>query len=118
MDPTIDRAYIAATVIALAIRHYIPWWIVIVLLLRDFWMAGALLYKKRTSGEIFKVSFLGKAATFNLLYAFPFLLLQSGHGLGRVAHILGWSFALWGIGLYIVTAIEYTREALATGRKS
>lgn len=118
MDPTIDRAYIAATVIALAIRHYIPWWIVIVLLLRDFWMAGALLYKKRTSGEIFKVSFLGKAATFNLLYAFPFLLLQSGHGLGRLAHILGWSFALWGIGLYIVTAIEYTREALATGRKS
>ncbi len=117
MDPTIDRAYIAATVIALAIRNFIPWWVVGVLLVRDLWMALALLYKKQTSGGVFEVSFLGKAATFNLLYAFPLLLLQSSDGPGGAAHILGWSFAIWGIGLYIVTAVDYTREALTTGRK-
>ena len=39
LDPAIDRAYIAATVIALAVRSAIPWWIVLVLLVRDLWMA-------------------------------------------------------------------------------
>ena len=117
MDPTIDRAYIAATVIALAIRNYIPWWVVVTLILRDIWVGLALIYKKKKSGEIFTVTFLGKAATFNLLYAFPLLLLQSDRGPGRLAHILGWSFAIWGIGLYLVTALDYTREALSTERK-
>jgi cardiolipin synthase len=111
MDPTIDRAYIAATVVAMAIRNYIPWWLVGLLIARDLYMALLLVYKKRRTGEIFVVTFLGKAATFNLLYAFPFLLLASTHGLGKVAHILGWSFAIWGIGLYIYTAIDYTVEA-------
>jgi cardiolipin synthase len=104
-------------VIALAIRDYIPWWVVVTLILRDIWVGLALIYKKRMSGEIFTVTFLGKAATFNLLYAFPLLLLQSDHGPGRLAHILGWSFAIWGIGLYLVTAVDYTREALSTERK-
>jgi len=112
MDPTIDRAYIAATVVAMAIRNYIPWWLVGLLISRDLYMALLLVYKKQRTGEIFVVTFLGKAATFNLLYAFPFLLLASTHGLGKVANILGWSFAIWGIGLYIYTAIDYTVEAM------
>ena len=112
MDPTIDRAYIAATVVAMAIRNYIPWWLVGLLIARDLYMALLLVYKKQRTGEIFVVTFLGKAATFNLLYAFPFLLLASTHGLGKVANILGWSFAIWGIGLYIYTAIDYTVEAM------
>jgi len=117
MDPTIDRAYIAATVVALAVRNYIPWWLVIILILRDLWMVFALVIKRRRTGEIFEVTFLGKAATFNLLYAFPFLLLAGDHGLGRVANILGWSFAIWGIGLYIYTAFDYTIEAVKSVRE-
>ena len=112
MDPTIDRAYIAATVVALAYRHFIPSWLVGILIARDIWMVGALAVKRSRTGEVFTVTFLGKAATFNLLYAFPLLLLQSDHGLGNIAHNVGWSFALWGIGLYLFTAIEYTRDAL------
>ena len=112
MDPTIDRAYIAATVVALAYRHFIPYWLVGILIARDIWMVGALAVKRSRTGEVFTVTFLGKAATFNLLYAFPLLLLQSDHGLGNIAHNVGWSFALWGIGLYLFTAIEYTRDAL------
>lgn len=116
MDPTIDRAYIAATVIAMAIRDFIPWWVVSALVVRDIWMALALVVKRRRTGEIFEVSFLGKAATFNLLYAFPFLLLQGENGLGRFAHNIGWSFAIWGIGLYIFTAIDYTRDAFTSSK--
>jgi len=116
MDPTIDRAYIAATVIAMAIRDFIPWWLVGLLIARDVYMAALLTYKKTRTGQIFEVTFLGKTATFNLLYAFPFLLLAGDHGLGRFANILGWSFAIWGIGLYIYTAFDYTVEAMSSVR--
>ncbi len=116
LDPAIDRAYIAATVISMAVRDFIPWWLVIVLLARDLWMAAVIIFYKKISGEIFVVTFLGKAATFNLLYAFPLLLLQSSTGNGRIAKILGWSFALWGIGLYLYTAIDYTRIAVDNKR--
>ena len=118
LDPTIDRAYIAATVIALAIRHAIPWWIVLVLLARDLWMALVLVAMKSTTGELFEVTFLGKAATFNLLYAFPFLLLSSKSSWGEFAHSFGWGFAIWGIGLYLLAALDYSKIALGHRRRA
>jgi cardiolipin synthase len=118
MDPTIDRLYIVATIIGLAIKSYIPWWMVAVLVGRDLWMAVMLIIYRRKSGSVFTVTFLGKSATFNLLYAFPFLLL-SGHSFwGQVAHIAGWSFAIWGIGLYLLTAFDYSRLALTLNENS
>ncbi len=111
MDPTIDRLYIAATVIGLALKHYIPWWMVGILAARDLYMLFLLgIYRKR-SGQVFAVTFLGKAATFNLLYAFPFLLLSGKRAWGEFAHTLGWSFAIWGIGLYLLAAVDYSRIA-------
>ena len=112
MDPTIDRAYIAATLIALAIRNFIPWWMVLLLIGRDLWLALLLLILKSKGGSVFQVTYLGKAATFNLLYAFPLLLLKSDHGVGRATAILGWSFAIWGIGLYLLTGLSYTAQGL------
>ena len=117
MDPTIDRFYIAATVIGLAAKHYIPWWMVFILAARDFYMLFLLAIYKRGTGKIFVVTFLGKAATFNLLYAFPFLLLSSGSGWGEFAHALGWGFAIWGIGLYLLAAVDYSRIALTQMRR-
>lgn len=118
MDPTIDRLYIASTVIALAIRNYIPWWIVIVLSARDLWMVVALLVKRRRSGGVFEVTYLGKAATFNLLYAFPMLLLSGDSGFGRIMHVLGWAFVMWGIGLYLLTAVQYSSDAFTVSTVS
>ncbi len=118
LDPTIDRAYIAATVIALAIRSVIPWWIVFLLIARDAWMSAMLIVKKRRSGKVFEVSYLGKAATFNLLYAFPLLLVGGNHGLGLAFHIVGWSFILWGIGLYLFTALQYSSDALLSQQET
>jgi len=112
MDPTIDRLYIAATVIGLALKDYIPWWMVLVLAFRDIYMVFLLAFYRRKSGQVFVVTFLGKAATFNLLYAFPFLLLSSSSGWGKFAHSLGWGFAIWGIGLYLLAAVDYSRVAL------
>ena len=118
MDPTIDRLYIAATVIGLALKHYIPWWMVGVLAARDLYMVFLLAFYRRKSGEVFSVTFLGKAATFNLLYAFPFLLLSSKSSWGEFAHSLGWGFAIWGIGLYLLAALDYSKIALGHQRRA
>jgi cardiolipin synthase len=54
------------------------------------------------------VHFLGKAATANLLYAFPLLLLGDGTGmLPTLAKVFGWAFAVWGIGLYWWAGLLY-----------
>lgn len=112
LDPAIDRAYIAATVVALVSKDVVPFWLLLVLIGRDLWVALALLVKKARGTGVFEVTYLGKAATFNLLYAFPFLLVANNSGAGRLFLILGWGFTIWGIGLYLVTALQYTYIAL------
>jgi cardiolipin synthase len=57
------------------------------------------------------VTYLGKAATFNLLYAFPLLLFGAGDGTwAEVARAVGWAFAWWGTGLYVYTGLDYLRQ--------
>lgn len=116
LDPAIDRAYIAATVVALAIESVIPWWIVLVLVVRDLWLALVLANYRRKTGLFFEVTFLGKAATFNLLYAFPFLLVAGDTGFSRMCGIMGWAFVIWGVGLYLLTGIGYSIQGLSAGR--
>ena len=53
----------------------------------------------------------GKAATFNLLYAFPLLLLGDGTGaVATLAKVFGWAFAIWGIALYWWAGILYAYQ--------
>ena len=104
LDPLVDRLYIAATLIGLAIREIVPWWLVVLLFARDAVLAVALARATpaRPAGRS-TVHFLGKAATFNLLYAFPLLLLGDGSGtLALLARVFGWAFAVWGTALYCV----------------
>jgi cardiolipin synthase len=112
LDPTIDRLYIAATVIALVLKEVVPLWLLLVLVSRDIWMTLILAIKKSRGTGVFEVTFLGKAATFNLLYAFPFLLVAGESGIGQVFFIAGWGFAIWGVGLYWITALQYTYVAI------
>ena len=117
LDPAIDRAYIAATVIALVIKDVVPLWMLFLLIGRDLWLALILAIKRSRGTGVFEVSFLGKTATFNLLYAFPFLLVAGDSGVGQIFFISGWGFAIWGLGLYLVTALQYTYVAFLEFRK-
>ena len=101
LDPTADRLYIIAVVVGLAVRHTIPWWLLGAVLIRDVVLL-ALVPLLRTRGlTTLPVHYLGKAATFNLLYAFPLLLVGDLDGpIGVLARVFGWAFAIWGIGLY------------------
>jgi cardiolipin synthase len=116
-DPTIDRFYILAVLIALYLREAIPLWLICVLLGRDLILGLLSIWLTLTKRPLIEVTYLGKAATFNLLYAFPFLLLAlSSSWYGTVAFVLGWAFAIWGVALYLVTGFSYFINAV-TGNK-
>lgn len=108
LDPVADRLYILAVVVGLAWRDFVPWWMVAVLPLRDAFLWGLVPFLRARGYSALPVHYLGKAATFCLLYAFPLLLIARGHGtVSSVAEVLGWAFALWGIGLYWCAGIIY-----------
>jgi cardiolipin synthase len=66
---------------------------------------------------LLEVTYFGKAATFNLLYAFPLLLLATQDStIGRIAFAGGWSFALWGIALYVYTGWAYFQNGVRSIR--
>jgi cardiolipin synthase len=114
-DPTIDRLYILAVLIVLYIRDAIPLWLIAILIARDIFMAVVALVIQVKGFPPLTVTYLGKAATFNLLYAFPFLLLAlSESWYGTLAFILGWAFTFWGVALYLATALGYFRTAVKT----
>ena len=101
LDPLADRLYIFATLLGLGIREIVPWWLVALLVGRDVVLAMTLPVLRRHGRGPLPVHYLGKAATFNLLYAFPLLLLGSGSGTAAlVARVVGWAFAIWGTALY------------------
>lgn len=114
LDPLADRLYIFATVVAFGVREVIPWWFVALILCRDAVLTGAVLLLRRYGYRGLPVHYLGKAATANLLYAFPLLLLATVPGLvGAVAGPVGWAFAIWGAGLYWWAAGLYLGQAVA-----
>ncbi len=111
LDPVADRLYILAVVIGLALRDIIPWWLAIILPLRDLLLWVLVPFLRTRGYSALPVHFLGKAATFNLLYAFPLLLLGDGQGsVAVLARVFGWAFAIWGVALYWWAGILYAYQ--------
>ncbi|MGO4957330.1 CDP-alcohol phosphatidyltransferase family protein [Luteococcus sp. Sow4_B9] len=111
LDPIADRLYIGSTLICLAIRDIIPWWLVVLLVARDLLLV-CLVPLLRTRGYTsLPVHLIGKAATFCLLYAFPLVLLGAGGtAWALAARVSGWSFAIWGTALYWWAGLLYVRQ--------
>ncbi len=116
-DPTVDRLYIGAILIAFASEGYLSKTLVVAILIRDLLLLLMVIYQKYRNIDFVEVSFLGKAATFNLLYAFPFLLLEELDFIGTFAYVIGWAFAIWGVTLYFYTGIQYLYRGLFTTSK-
>lgn len=108
LDPVADRLYILSTLLGLAWRDIIPWWLVAVLLARELFGAVVLAGVRRHGYVGLPVHFVGKAATLCLLYAFPFLLLGDWlDAIEPVVRPIGWAFAWWGVVLYWVAGLMY-----------
>jgi cardiolipin synthase len=108
LDPAADRLYILAILIGLTYRDVIPLWLTLLLVGRDVVLAATLPVLRRHGYGPLPVHYLGKAATFCLLWGFPLLLLgEWDNHVGSVAHALGWAFAIWGTALYWWAGVLY-----------
>jgi len=114
LDPIADRLFVTVTVIVLAIREIVPWWVVVVLFARDGLVFAVQLVERRRHLPIIPVNLVGKAATMCLLYALPLLLLtDTNSDFADLARPIAWAFTAWGIGLYWWSAILYLAQARA-----
>jgi cardiolipin synthase len=108
LDPAVDRLYILATLVGLTLRHIIPWWLAALIIGRDLLLAPTVPLLRRRGLDPLPVHYLGKAATFSLLYAFPLLLLATRDGaLADVARPIAWAFTIWGTALYLWAGALY-----------
>jgi len=115
LDPAADRLYILATLLALVARSGLPLWWALALIGRDLVLAATLPVLKRHGHGPLPVHFLGKAATFNLLYAFPMLLAalpDRDDLLSTVFRPLGWAFTAWGSVLYLLAGVLYVVQVV------
>ena len=101
LDPIADRLYILAVLVGLALREIVPWWLAVIIVGRDVFVVVLVPILKTRGYSSLPVHFVGKVATFCLLYAFPLVLLGSDQqGWLQLAWVLGWAFAIWGTTLY------------------
>lgn len=112
LDPAADRLYILATLVGFVVRGFIPWWVAVLIVGRDAILAVLIPLIRRHGYPPLPVLYLGKAATFGLLYAFPILLLgQAVPAIYAVTEPVGVAFLVWGIGLYLWVGLLYARQA-------
>ena len=97
LDPSVDRLYMVTTPIAFGLRGIVPWWIIAILLVRDVLLAAELPLLRTRGITALPVIYVGKAATFALMSAFPLILLGQWDALwSRVVLACGWAFLIWG----------------------
>ena len=117
LDPLADRLYIVIIPLAFGIREILPWWLIGVIIARDVLLfATAPLLRSRGILAL-PVLYIGKAATFALMSAFPWLLAgQLDSVLGTVCYPIGWAFMIWGVGLYLWSFILYWYQTILVVR--
>lgn len=113
LDPIADRLSTVAVLVVFLVRGVVPWWFVVLLVARDAVLALQMARLKARGITGLPVNFVGKAATFNLLMAFPLLMWGVGAltGPATIARIVGWALALWGAWLYLYSGWRYLRQA-------
>lgn len=118
LDPAADRLFIFATLIGLAVRGILPWWLVAVIVGRDVMLLVLGVILANHGHGPLPVHHLGKLATFCLLYALPTLMLgQVFPVIAPVSDPIGWAFGVWGAFLYWWAGLLYVRETLRVVRR-
>jgi cardiolipin synthase len=112
LDPAADRLFIAVALVGLAIRGSLPWWLVVVIVLREVSIAAVLPALLARGYGPLPVHLAGKTGTAMLMYALPLLLLAGlSNAVGQVAWAVGWAAALWGAVLYWFAGALYLVQA-------
>ncbi|MGL4306574.1 MAG: CDP-alcohol phosphatidyltransferase family protein [Mycobacteriaceae bacterium] len=108
LDPAADRLYMVVVPVAFVLRDILPWWVVALIVARDLLLACVLPILRVRGILALPVHYLGKAATFALMGAFPMLLLgQWDSWMGNAAAPFGYALLCWGTVLYLWTWVLY-----------
>lgn len=122
LDPISDRLLIATVGIGMVVGGVLPLWVVVAILARDAIVAIGGLSLAAMGRRPPAVTRIGKAATFDLMFAVGFFLLASVLGSPedpeRITHVLGWVFFGFGIVLYYVALGQYVWFVLRDERPS
>jgi cardiolipin synthase len=118
LDPAVDRLYMLVIPVSMALAGMVPWWIIAVLLTRDGLLAAMLPVLRRRGLTALPVTYIGKAATFALMSAFPLILLGQWDALwSRVVGACGWAFLVWGIYMYLWSFVQYVIQLVMVVRQ-
>lgn len=125
LDPIVDRLVVFTTLLVLVAAGALPWPLAALVIAREAALFALLVVLRLRGYGSLPVSYLGKIATFMLVFSFPFLLI--GHGahtvawLADAATVLAWACFAWGICLYLAAAGLYLGQGvrlLRSGRAS
>ena len=118
LDPAVDRIYMVTIPITFGLRGIVPWWIIAVLLARDVLLAAELPLLRTRGITALPVIYVGKAATFALMSAFPLILLGQWDALwSRVVLACGWAFLIWGLYMYLWSFVVYAMQVAVVLRR-
>lgn len=118
LDPAVDRIYMATVPIAFGVAGIVGWWVVATLIGRDAVLAASLPLLRSRGLSALPVTYIGKAATFALMSAFPLILLGQWDALwSRVILAAGWAFLFWGLALYLWSGLLYLVQVVLVARR-
>jgi cardiolipin synthase (CMP-forming) len=120
-DPTVDRILFVVAIVAIMIDGSIPIWFATAVLVREVLVGGTIAVATLVFGmERFDVTWLGKTATFLLMFAVPgFLMGQSSIPGADWFTVASWILGIPGLVLSYYTAFQYIpmiRASIASGR--
>ena len=119
LDPIADRLLILCSVLALGVAGAIPWWMIIVIGLRDLVMAVQILWMAQYGYGPLPVHFVGKTGTALLMIAIVALIVADmGTGiLFTVLHLAALAVGIWGVCMYWLAGYIYFRQGFEVLRR-
>ncbi|MFH1830460.1 MAG: CDP-alcohol phosphatidyltransferase family protein [Pseudomonadota bacterium] len=122
LDPLADKCLVQSCFIALAVTGILPWWFVVLALIRDVIIVGGIIYFTRTSAQLpygatvvskFATLFQGAVAALGLIAAWKPHAASGG--------ILVWQWLEWAMYvaavLVVLSGIKYVSMGLAILRQ-
>lgn len=112
LDPIADRLLIFCSILALGVAGIIPWWMLIVVGLRDVLMAVQILILAQHDYGPLPVHFVGKAGTAMLMMSIVALIFSDiWHTPATdLLHLAALAAGIWGVALYWLAGIIYYRQ--------
>ena len=112
LDPIADRLLIFCSILALGVAGIIPWWMLIIVGLRDLLMALLVLLLAQHDYGPLPVHFVGKAGTAMLMISITALIFCDiwNNPIADLLHLAALAAGIWGIGLYWLAGYIYIRQ--------